>query len=215
MELNHSIKARKFLVRASWFTKNPSDAKEFHPAYLFGIQSCTGKCLTFHVMTDYGMLRSRVPISEVFAKPTEKDVPYHFKQLWDCFSENVAVTEYEYLQDKRCEVVLRDGSKVWASYLFTVDWYANGYSDEPSDYKCGHVLAADDGYLLCQPNNRIYWRDQNWITRDFPIEPKRIKVDTWIPSVETVSDRWVSEDSDSYYYSIKQKGDEKQGSISG
>lgn len=215
MELNHSIKVRKLYVRASWFTKNPADSDEFHPAYLFGIQSCTGKCLTFHVMTDYGMLRSRVPISEIFTKPVaaSQDVPYHFKQLWDCFSENVAVVEYEYLQDKRCEVVLRDGSKVWASYLFTVDWYSNGYSDEPSDYKCGHVLAADAGYLLCQPNNRIYWRDQNWITRDFPIEPKRIKVDTWIPSVETVSDRWVSEDTDNYYYSINGKNDEKQGSV--
>ena len=30
-----------------------------------------------------------------------------------------------------------------------------------------------------------------------------IKVDTELPSVESVSDRWVSEDSDSFYYEIK------------
>ena len=87
----------------------------------------------------------------------------------------------------------------------TVDWYKNPYSNEPSDYKCGHILIADDGYLLCQPNNRIFWRDSNWITNDFPFDPKDIKVDYELPSVETVSERWVSEDGDSYYYDINKK----------
>ena len=201
---NENIELFKCLVRVSHFTKNPDDDNKFHKAYAFAIQSIAGKILTFHVMTDYGMMRSRVPISEIFLKEPTNDIPFYFKQLWDCFSENVTVTTYEYLYEKRCEVVLRDGSKVWATYLMTVDWYRNPYSDEPSDYKCGHILIADDGYLLCQPNNRIYWRDSNWITSKFPIEPKEIKVDTELPSVETLSDRWVAEDGDNYYYNIKQ-----------
>ena len=201
-KLNENILSFKCLVRVSHFTKNSDDDNKFHRAYAFGIQSITGKILTFHVMTDYGMLRSRVPISEIFLHEPTKDITFHMKQLWDCFSENVTVTTYEYLSDKRCEVVLRDGTKVWATYLMTVDWYDNPYSNEPSDYKCGHILVADDGYLLCQPNNRIYWRDSNWITNKFPISPKDIKVDNKLQSVETVSDRWVAEDSDSYYYDI-------------
>jgi hypothetical protein len=156
-------------------------------------------------MTDYGMMRSRVPISEVLAKEPLNDIPFHFKQLWDCFSENVSVVIYDYLCDKRCQVVLKDGAMVWATYLFTVDWYNNSYSDEPSDYKCGHILIADDGYFLCQPNNRIFWRDSNWVTRPFPMELKQIKVDTKLISVESVSDRWITEDSDSYYYDINKK----------
>lgn len=156
-------------------------------------------------MTDYGMMRSRVPLSEIFLKEPDNDIPFHFKQLWDCFSENVSVIVYDYLYEKRCQVVLKDGSKIWATYLFTVDWYNNAYSDEPSDYKCGHVLVADDGYLLCQPNNRIFWKDSNWITISFPIDPKQIKVDKELVSVEGVSDRWVSEDTDSYYYDINKQ----------
>lgn len=195
----------KCLVRASHFTGKPEDENTYHNAYMFAIQSVSGKILTFHIMTDYGMLRSRVPLSEVFMHKPSEDIPYHFKQLWDCFSETVSVIEYDFLKEKRCQVVLRDGTKVWATYLFTVDWYNNGYSEEPSDYKCGHVLVADAGYLLCMPNNRIFWKDSNWITKDFPIDPKSIKVDTVLHSVETVSDRWVSEDSDSYYYDIKLK----------
>jgi hypothetical protein len=192
----------------SHFTHKEEDHDKFHDAYLFGIQSVAGKILTFHVMTDYGMMRSRVPLSEIFLKEPTQDIPFHFKQLWDCFSENVSVITYTYLYERRCQVVLKDGSKVWASYLFTVDWYDNSYSDEPSDYKCGHILVADDGYLLCQPNNRIFWKDSNWVTKDFPINIKDIKVDTELVSVETVSDRWVSEDTDSYYYDINKNKDD-------
>jgi hypothetical protein len=88
--------------------------------------------------------------------------------------------------------------------MFTIDWHDNPYSEEPSDYKCGHVLVADDGYLLCQPNNRIYWKDSNFICRDFPIDKKYIKVDNELLSVENVSDKWVSEDTDSFYYNINE-----------
>lgn len=202
MILNHDIKGYKCLIRLSHFTKKEEDKNIFHEAYAFGIQSVSSKILTFHVMTDYGMLRSRVPISEIFIKKPTKDIPYYFKQLWDCFSENVSVIEYDFLKEKRCQVVLRDSSKVWATYLFTVDWFNNGFSDEPSDYKCGHILAADDGYLLCQPNNRVFWKDSNLVVKKFPINVKDIKVDNSLPSVENAADRWVSEDSDSFYYDI-------------
>ncbi len=205
MILNTNIPSFKCLIRLSHLTKNEDDKDTYHDGYAFGIQSVEGKILTFHVMTDYGMLRSRVPISEIFLKEPITDIPNHYKQLWDCFSQNVTVTKFEYLNNKRCNVILKDGEKVWATYLFTLDWFDNPYSDEPSDYKCGHVLVADDGYLLCQPNNRIYWKDSNWITKEFPLDKKKIKVDTKLDSVESYSDRWVSEDGDSFYYNINTK----------
>ena len=202
--LNENIPFFKCLVKESYFTKNPKDSNKYHNAYAFGIQSITGKILTFHIMTDYGMLRSRVPLSEIYLKEPKKDIPYYYKQLWDCFDNDVAVTTYSFLKENKCKVILRDKTYVWATYLFTVDWQNNPYSDEPTDYKCGHVLVSDDGYLLCMPNNRIFWKDSNWITKDFPIEPKSIKVDTELLSVESVSDKWVTEDGDSFYYNINE-----------
>jgi len=156
-------------------------------------------------MTDYGMLRSRVPISEIYMKEPTQDVPFHFKQLWDCFDNDVTVINYEYLKEKRCKVIMKDKTFVWATYMFTIDWQNNPYSDEPSDYKCGHVLQTDDGYLLCMPNNRIFWKDSNWVTKEFPIQPKNIKVDTEQLSVESVSDRWITEDTNSFYYDIDEE----------
>jgi len=199
--LNANIPYFKCKVRRSHFTKNVSDQKNYDNAYAFALQSVSGRILTFHVMTDYGMLRSRVPISEIFMGDIYNDVPYYYKQLWDCFDNDVTVVKYEFLETKRCQVILRDKKKVWATYMFTVDWQNNPYSTEPSDYKCGHVLVADDGYLLCQPNNRILWKDSNWITKPFD-NMKDMKVDQTLLSVESVSDRWVAEDTDGYYYDL-------------
>lgn len=156
------------------------------------------------------MLRGRVPISEIYTKQPENDIPFNYKQLWDCFSATVTVTEYDFLSSHRCQVVLRDGKKVWATYMFTVDWFDNPFSDEPSDYKCGHVLKADDGYLLCQPNNRIFWKDSNWVTKRIPNDLKQFKVDNELLSVENQSDRWVVEDGNSFYYNIEKGGDDQQ-----
>jgi len=202
--LNANIPNQKLKVRRSWMTKRDEDKDTFDVCYAFAVQSVAGKILTFHIMTDYGMMRSRVPISELFYHEPKADIPADFKQLWDCFGENVSVIEYSYLSEKRCKVVLKDKSIVWASYLLTIDWFNNSYSDEPTDYKCGHILIADDGYLLCQPNNRIYWKDANFITNEFPVDPKEFKVDSTLKCVESESDRWVSANGDSFYYDINE-----------
>jgi hypothetical protein len=202
MKLNANVSSFKAVVKKSYFTKNEADNDEYYNVYVFAVQSIAGKMLTFHILTDSGMMRSRVPLSEIYLQKPEKDVPFYYKQLWDCFSENVSVIEYDFLAYHRCQVVLRDGSKVWANYMFTVDWYNNPYSNEPSDYKCGHILASDDGYLLCMPNNRIFWKDSNWVTKKLPEDLKQYKVDTELLSVENQSDKWITEDTDSFYYDI-------------
>lgn len=202
MKLNSNIPHFKAYMKKSYWTKNKED-NEWWEIVVFGLQSIAGKMLTFHVVTDSGMIRSRVPLSEIYLTPTDNDIPYYFKSLWDCFSENVSVIEYEWLAYHRCKVILRDKTEVWAKYMFTVDWYNNPYSDEPSDYKCGHILASDDGYLLCMPNNRILWKDSNFITNDLPSDLKELKVDKELLSVENVADKWVNvENSDCYYYDI-------------
>jgi len=202
---NENIPSFKGFVRKSYLTKNKEESEIFIPVYCFGIQSNAGTILTFHVMTDDGMVRSRVPLSEIYTKIPTNDIPFNYKQLWDCFSNNVTVTEYHFLAYHRAQVVLRDGTKVWGTYMFTVDWFDNPYSDEPSDYKCGHILESDDGYLLCQPNNRLFWKDSNWVTKKTPEDLKQFKVDNEILSVENQSDRWVTEDTNSFYYDITLK----------
>lgn len=200
---NSNIPSFKGLIRLSHMTKDEKDKDTFVNVYVFGLQSADGRILTFHVLTDSGMLRSRVPISEIYTKIPTNDVPFHYKQLWDCFSSNVTVTTFDFLEFHRAEIVLKDGSVVWGTYMFTVDWFDNPFSDEPSDYKCGHIFESDEGYLMCQPNNRIHWKDSNWVTKKLPDDLKQFKVDYDLPSVENQSDRWISEDTNSFYYDMK------------
>ena len=103
-KLNENIPHFKAKIKKSFLTKNPEDDKEFYNVICFGIQSIAGKILTFHVITDNGMVRSRVPLSEIYIKESVQDIPFHYKQLWDCFSENVAITKYSFLQEKRTVV---------------------------------------------------------------------------------------------------------------
>ena len=76
--MNHNIPSFKALMRRSWITKNDQDNDTYDDVYVFGIQSVGGKILTFHVMTNYGMLRTRVPISEIFTKVPSNDIPYYY-----------------------------------------------------------------------------------------------------------------------------------------
>jgi hypothetical protein len=55
---------------------------------------------------------------------------------------------------------------------------------------------------MCQPNNRIFWRDSNFVTKEFPMELKQLKVDAHLESVESYSNKWITEDTDSFYYDI-------------
>jgi len=196
--MNYNIPHFKCYVRESYFTKSDSDGWYYCIAH--AVQSLPGKILTFHVLTEHGIHRSRVPLSEVFISKPSKDIPHDFKQLWDCFGYEAHIIKYSVLD--RCQVILKDQTKIWASYLFTIDWFNNAYSDDPTDYKCGHILVSDEGYLLCQPNNRIRWADTNFITKELTPElAKSQKVDTEILSCE-ISSRWVSGDTNDYFYDI-------------
>ena len=82
MVLNENIPYFKCLIRRSHYTHNTKDSNIYDPVYAFGLQSVPGKILTFHALSDFGMLRSRVPISELFLTEPKKDVPFYYKQLF-------------------------------------------------------------------------------------------------------------------------------------
>ncbi len=177
---------------------------EFDKVMVFGAQSCSGKAMTFHVMTDYGLVRSRVPIHMLCWKEDAPLMRLDHLQLWDCFHENVSVVEYDALFDTRAKVVLKDKSEHWGEYLMTFDWYRNSYSDEPSQYKCLHMIALDNGNYTLQPNNRVYWKNMSFVTKPFPTNPD-FKVDNKSWRCEGESDRWIIDgNDDSYYYDIKE-----------
>lgn len=166
-----------------------------------GIQSFSGKALLFHVFTDFGANISCVPIDKIYTKSPTNRLPIDYLQLWDCFSNNVDVIQYDFLHEKRCQIILKDKKKMWGTYWMTVYWYDNGFTDESTQFKEGHLIFGDNGQIFCQPNNRIFWKDMSFVTKPM----KELKVIKDRPSVECFSDKWVSDDTDSFYYSIDEK----------
>jgi hypothetical protein len=178
----------------------------FQDVIVFGAQSVAGRALTFHIMTDEGAVRSRVPIHMLAWKEDAPKKPLDHLQLWDCFGYEVTVTPYDYLLQSRVSAIFKDGSKEWGNYLMTFDWYSNPYSEEPTQYKAAHLIKLDDGNFTLQPNNRLMWRDMSFVTRPFPQKPDW-KIDNKDWFCEGVSDKWLmnKEDEEIYYYNIHEE----------
>lgn len=171
---------------------------------VFGAQSVAGRALTFHILTDDGCMRSRVPIHMLAWKEDSEKKPLDYLQLWDCFGYNISCTVYEYLDQMRVKTFFKDGSSMWGSYMMTFDWFLNPSSEEPTQYKCAHMIRLDDGNYTLQPNNRLMWKDMSFTTKKFPDKPDwKVDDKTWI--CEKTSDSWILEGDDSFYYDITEK----------
>jgi len=198
MKVNHNIPHQYWYIDLSFM-----GVKKISKCIVHAIQSYRGKALLFHVLTDFGAHISKVPVNSVFHDLSSKDLlPLDYLQLWDCFSENVTFIRYDYLTESRVKVVLKDKKIAWGKYFGTVDWYNNGYTDEPTQFKQGHIILLDNGQIAVQPNNRLQFFDMSFTGEAFPEETLRGILST--PSVEEVSERWVVDD-DSYFYEQKAK----------
>jgi len=176
---------------------------EFVKVTAFAAQSNPDRALLFHVLTDDGLVRSRVPVHMLCHKETAPQLPLDYLQLWDCFSVNCTLSVYDYLKAARVKTVLKDKQDLWGDYMMSFDWYDNPYSDEPTQYKCLHMIRLDNGCYTLQPNNRIFWKHMSFVTKPFPVNPD-FKVDDKVFRCEATSDRWVIDgDDDSYYYDLK------------
>lgn len=174
---------------------------EYIPCVIFGIASIESRAIGWHCMTNRGAQIGRLPL-HAFCWRECDGLGLEVIELWDCFSYRPDVHRYEYLAERQCRVHLRDGQVHRGSYLFTVDWYGNRYSEDAGDlgWKCAHILKLDDGNFAAQPNNRILWYDQAMIAEPYPEGEKPDYVlNTHTYSVEGKS-RYTTENSDAMFY---------------
>lgn len=202
--MNINIEQFYCLCKREHFFAYESGFGEFENVIVFGVRSVFSRALTFHVMTESGAQRANVPITALVHKKSAPNIALDWLQLWDCFGNSISTIRFDYLINKRCQVILKDRQPYWGTYMMTFDWYSNPYSETPQDYKNAHLIKLDNGCFALQPNNRILWRDTNFITKPLDLNnlPK-YKVDDKVFVCE-VSDRWTSQDSNAFYYSIEE-----------
>ncbi len=185
--------------------------------YIFGVKSMLNRPLHFHFLSEIGAVFWNMPISAFVHK--ENYVKYsdaeqrrlQYLQTWDCQSNNIAITTFAFLQNKRVDVRLRDKSWASGSYLFTIDDYEGdlnelnvGYSND-QDSKCYQFIILDNGNFGVYPNNLIRWHNADFI---IPYEKDNL------PKLKVFKSQLSSEDIDRsfgnspYYFYESEKTNE-------
>lgn len=209
MFLNANIPPISCYVRKEYLRNLEDGHGEFVECSVFAMKSWTGRALLFWCMTDKGAIYDKIPIS---AFTTNKDAPHqshHILQLWNSFSYQPSVTEFQFLKGKKCQTTLRDGSKHLADYHFTIDWAGSnaellepGYAEIPPEHKCAHIIELENGNFAAQPNNRVRWADPAFVMEPFE-SPVDYKLNEQEYLCENVP-KWVTEDTDAWAYDINE-----------
>lgn len=206
-ELNSDIPIFDCLIRKEYLYDLQRHHGEYLSGTIFGLASVAGRAIGFHALTEDGAQIARLPVSAFVFEEHEPHLPLHHLQLWDCFSYNVAVQDFEYLHEMRVQVILRDKQIFEGSYMFTVDWFGNNASEEPGEggHKNAHVIRLDCGCIAAQPNNRILWHEPANITS--PCDLKKgerpdylINTQKWKCEIDS---KWTVEDSYRMFYDDK------------
>ena len=184
MTLNASVPHFECYVRESFLYDCDETKQGFVRGVAFGVSSLWGRALGWHVMLENGAQIGRLPIHALCSKPGSRKREIADLQLWDCFSYNPAVVEYEFLAGMACIAYLKDRSEVNGQYMFTVDWYGSEFAEGAGDlgWKCAHILELEEGNYAALPNNRILWREPSFITP------------SGRPDYKTMSHTWKCED---------------------
>ena len=156
--------------------------------YIFAAKSMINRPMHFHFQASNGAVFWNMPISAFVHKkvydPLDDSEQKRLSMLesWDCQSNDIAVTTFAFLQNRRVDVFCRD--KKWRSgvYVTTIDDYEGdlnslnvGYAND-QDSKCFHMIALDDGNFCAQPNNLLRWHNPDFIIPYGKDNPPKLKV---------------------------------------
>jgi hypothetical protein len=208
--LDVSTPPLKVYIRKEYLYDEEKHHGEFEEGVVVSAKSLPGTALLFQVLLNNGVLRDKLPISALVHKKDAPVLPLHFLQLWNCFSYSVVVQEIQFLCGMRVEVLMKNKKWVPGEYVMTFNWSAESvlgvsysWAEEPSEHKSGHLIALENGCYTIQPNNRLKFSEPSFITKPFPEKPD-YKVCTKVYNCETMG-KWVTEDSDNYFYGIEEK----------
>jgi hypothetical protein len=192
------------LLRSEYMYDLQSHHNEFTPVLVFAVDSVYGRAIGFDVLTNFGAMFARMPISALCHKIDAPILPLDYLQLWNNFSYSVDAHEYLAIRACDCEVLLKDKQWYTGTYMFTLSWYGNNYAEDPGEggFKRAHIIKLDNGCYVAQPNNRIKWHEMSFITKPFPDKPDFLtNSHTW----DCESSEWTTEDSDRYFYEVNKR----------
>lgn len=205
--LNANIPPIECFVRGNYLRNQKDSHDKYFPVLIFGVSSIPGQVPLFNYLMEDGGVWWHAPISAFTSKEGTPEQDLHELELWDNFSYHIAITKFYIFENKKMKFLSRNNKEYFGTYLFTLDWAHSdyneinfGFSENPDQHKCGHVIKLDNGNFAIQPNNRIRVFDPNFATKQGQTVIER-KVNTHIWTAEN-SPKWITEDTDNYEYGV-------------
>lgn len=206
-ELNASIPPIECFVRGNFLRQQQDSHEKKFPVVIFGVASVQHRSPLFHFLMEDGAIWWRMPISAFCWKEDSPEIDLHDLVLWNSFSPYVSVTQFAHMRNMRMTYRDRTGKEISGKYLMTLDWHSAdsntldiGYSENPGQHKCGHVIERDDGNYAIQPNNRCRLFEPSFTVKmGENVIDRLINFDLW--DVEDAA-KSITEDSDAYEYGL-------------
>lgn len=158
----------------------------FVPAVWFALNSIVGRTWGIHVMLESGaFFRNLPPQAIAFTdSPQEPNWAANDAQRWNCYSQNWAAIEYNYLSGLRCKAAINSDRAVMGSYLFSVCPLDDGFTAYPEQAKEFMFIQLDNGRLTIQPTNYVLFQENSFTVNPDLSFPRGLKVSREIYSVE-------------------------------
>jgi hypothetical protein len=165
-----------------------------------------GQAALFQVLLDNGVMRDKLPSHALLTDPElpDPDLPFHYLQIWNCFSYRFTLTQLSYVYDTNVDVYMKDKQWYRGNYYATINWGSNDINtditlaEDPLEHKSHHIILLDNGQIALQPNNRVRWHEPSFVTKEFPSKPDYLVNNAWF-NCEGF-DKWHTEDSDAMFY---------------
>lgn len=169
-------KARVF-VRCDAFG---GDANQYEPAWLVSVRAMRNRPLCFQLWIEkYAACFDKVPPHCIYwclPEATDKPLPLHKIQMWECLSGSIEVWRKDQLNDVPVLVNLGKGHPPMSGhYMYTIDYIPEGQAAGTLDvgdaevleeHKEGNVIRLSNGQIAIYPNNRIKYLPTSLTKKD-------------------------------------------------
>ncbi len=204
--IEHNFYPLKVWVRDEYLYQGTKGKGEFTKGIIISVRSMPGQAALFQVLFENGVMRDKLPSHALLTKPElpEPDLPFHYLQLWNCFSYNFTLLKLNFVSGGPVEVYMKDRKFYSGKYFATINWGSNDIntditlSEDPMEHKSHHIILLDNGQIALQPNNRIKWSEPSFVTKPFPEKPDYLVCNEFY-NVED-HEKWHTEDSDRMFY---------------
>ena len=170
-----------------------SDRTGWEPCAWFGLHAHQGRAWTMSVHLKSGAVYRHLPLHAFAFEPTAEPWKPEQSQLWDCFSDEFAITEFSYLSCLLAKTY-HEGAWYQAEYLFTAEFLGDGWSEAPDQTKASHFLRVGNR-LSVQAGNRILFKDPSFNGPDWNKPRLKLSSRWWEAERERAFDETITEDS--------------------